>query len=116
VQADVITIRLRLPGLAVLGVKETGRWIEVAAQYGEEEADCPRCGRSTWQVHQWHLQRKRDAKLWGKEVWLVRLRRAASAAVAVGRCSRSPIRPAGGPGGPPGGYERRWPDAPRKRR
>ena len=74
-QADVITIRLRLPEVVVLGVKETGRWIEVAAQHGEEEADCPRCGRSTWQVHQWHLQRKRDAKLWGKEVWLAVLKR-----------------------------------------
>jgi transposase len=75
VHKDVITIRLRLPGLAVLGVKETGRWIEVVAQYQGEEATCPRCGRSTWQVHQWHLQHKRDAKLWGKEVWLALLKR-----------------------------------------
>jgi len=75
VQDDAITVRLRLPGLVVLGVKETERWIEVAAQCREEEAGCPRCGRSTWQVHQWHLQRKRDAKLWGKEVWLALFKR-----------------------------------------
>lgn len=74
-QKDVITVRLRLQGLAVLAVNETERWIEVAAQYEEEEAICPRCERSTWQVHQWHLQRKRDAKLWGKEVWLALFKR-----------------------------------------
>lgn len=74
-QEDVITIRLGLRGLAVLGVDEGDRWIEVAAQYGEKEAVCPRCGRSTWQVHQWHLQRKRDAKLWGKEVWVALFKR-----------------------------------------
>ena len=74
-QADVITIRLRLPEVVVLGVTETERWIEVAGQYRQEEAVCPRCGRSTWQVHQWHLQHKRDAKLWGKEVWLAVLKR-----------------------------------------
>ncbi len=74
-QEDSITIRLRLPGLKVLGVEEGPRWIEVAARSQEEETVCPRCGRSTWQVHQWHLQRKRDAKLWGKEVWLVLFKR-----------------------------------------
>ena len=58
-----------------MGVKETERWIEVAVQYQQEEAICPRCGRSTWQVHQWRLQRKRDAKLWGKEVWLALFKR-----------------------------------------
>ena len=73
-QDDCITIRLRLTGLRVLAVKEAVKWIEVAAQCREEERACPRCGRSTWQVHQWHLQRKRDAKLWGKEVWLFKRR------------------------------------------
>jgi transposase len=75
VQEDVITIRLRLPGLVVLGMKETERWIEVVGRYEQEEAACPGCGRSTWQVHQWRLQRKRDAKLWGKEVWLALFKR-----------------------------------------
>lgn len=74
-QHDCITVKLRLQGLVVLGVKETAKWIEVVAQYPREEADCPRCGRSTWQVHQWHLQRKRDAKLWGKEVWVALFKR-----------------------------------------
>jgi transposase len=61
--------------LVVLGVEETPRWIEVTVQYEQSEGVCPRCERSTWQVHQWRLQRKRDAKLWGKEVWLALLKR-----------------------------------------
>jgi len=75
VQDDSITVRLRLTGLRVLAVKEAGKWIEVVAQYRDNEAVCPSCERSTWQVHQWHLQRKRDAKLWGKEVWVALLKR-----------------------------------------
>jgi len=75
VQDDRISIELRLPGLRVLEVKEEERWIEVLAQYRNEETDCPRCGRATWQVHQWHLQRKRDARLWKKPVWLALLKR-----------------------------------------
>lgn len=74
-QDDSITVKLRLQGLVVLGVKETAKWIEVVAQYQREEADCPGCGRSTWQVHQWHLQRRRVAKLWRKEVWIALLKR-----------------------------------------
>ncbi len=69
-QDDLISIELRLPGLKVLAVKERRHWIEVVAQYRNEEAICPVCGRTTWQVHQWRLQRKRDARLWRKEVWL----------------------------------------------
>ena len=69
-QDDRISIELRLPGVKVLEVKEEEHWIEVVGQYRAKEADCPRCGRPTWQVHQWHLQRKRDAKLWKKVVWL----------------------------------------------
>ena len=68
---DNIRIRLRLPGLVVLGSKEWRDHIEVVARYSNEEAVCPVCGRSTWQVHQWHGQRKRDAKLWGKPVWVL---------------------------------------------
>lgn len=74
-QDDRISIELRLPGVIVLEVKEGEHWIEVLAQYRNEEADCPRCGRPTWQVHQWHLQRKRDARLWKKPVWLALLKR-----------------------------------------
>ena len=74
-QEDCITVKLRLQGLMVLVVNEAPTWIEVVARYGDEEAICPRCERSTWQVHQWHLQRKRDAKLWGKEVWVALFKR-----------------------------------------
>ena len=68
---DAITVRLRLPGVMVLGAWEKGHEIEVVARYANEEATCPRCGRSTWQVHQWHRQWKRDAPLWGKRVWVL---------------------------------------------
>ena len=74
-QDDRISIELRLPGVKVLEVKEEEHWIEVVGQYRAKEADCPRCGRPTWQVHQWHLQRKRDARLWKKEVWLALFKR-----------------------------------------
>ena len=67
---DAITVRLRLPGLVVLGGREQNDQIEVVAKCDAEEAACPRCKRLTWQVHQWRLQRKRDAKLWGKQVWI----------------------------------------------
>jgi len=71
VLSDTITVRLRLPGLVVLGEHEWQDHVEIAARYGGEEAICPRCGRSTWQVHQWHPQRKRDWRLWGKRVWVL---------------------------------------------
>jgi transposase len=71
VLTDAIRVQLRLPGLVVLEARESRNCIEVAAKYGEEEASCPRCRRLTWQVHEWRQQRKRDAQLWGKPVWLV---------------------------------------------
>lgn len=88
-QDDRISIELRLPGVMVLEVKEEEHWIEVVGQYRAQEADCPKCGRSAWQVHQWHLQRKRDARLWRKQIWLARLWRGASAAAIAARCSRN---------------------------
>lgn len=72
---DSISIELRLPGVKVLDVKEQRHCIEVLGQYRTEEAECPRCGRWTWQVHQWHLQRKRDARVWKKVVYLALLKR-----------------------------------------
>jgi transposase len=75
VQDDRISIQLRLPGLKVLGMKEEEFWIEVLVQFRAEEAECPKCGQPTWQVHQWHLQRKRDARLWKKPVLLALLKR-----------------------------------------
>lgn len=68
---DSITIQLQLAGLKVLQVKEWRSRIEVVVCYEAGEAACPGCGHSTWQVHQWRLQRKRDAKVWGKLVWLL---------------------------------------------
>jgi transposase len=71
VLSQAITVQLRLPGLVVWGVVEREDAIEVVAQYAATEANCPRCGRPTWQVHQVHEQRKRDAPLWGKQVWIL---------------------------------------------
>ena len=68
---NAITVELRLPGLVVLEVAEASDRIEVAAEYADEEAVCPRCQQSTWRVHQRRRQRKRDAQLWGKQVWIV---------------------------------------------
>ena len=68
---DAITVELGLPGLVVLEAKETGDRIEVATEYANQEAVCPRCQKPTWRVHQRRRQRKRDAELWGKQVWIV---------------------------------------------
>lgn len=68
---NAITVELRLPGLLVLEARETAGSIEVATEYANEEADCPRCQKPTWRVHQRRAQRKRDARLWGKPVWIV---------------------------------------------
>ena len=68
---DAIRVELRLPGLVVLEARESSDRIEVATRYEQEEASCPRCQRCTWQVHEWRKQRKRDARLWGKPVWIV---------------------------------------------
>lgn len=67
---DAITVKLRLPGLVVLAGRELSDRIEVVTRCETEEAECPRCRHSTWQVHQWRRQRKRDAGLWGKQVWI----------------------------------------------
>jgi len=71
VHTDAITVRLRLPGVVVQGAWEKEHEIEVVVRYANEEATCPRCGGSTWQVHQCHRQWKRDAPLWGKRVWVL---------------------------------------------
>jgi transposase len=75
VQDDRISIELRLPELMVLDVRETEQVIEVVAQFKSATGDCPRCGRASGQIHQSHLQRKRDARLWGKEVWIALFKR-----------------------------------------
>lgn len=60
-----------MPGLRVLAVRETEHRIDVAVEYANEEAPCPACGRSTWQVHHRQRQRKQDLELWAKPVCLV---------------------------------------------
>lgn len=67
---NAITVELGLPGLVVLDAVETWDRIEVATEYAKQEAVCPRCQRPTWRVHQRRCQRKRDAQLWGKQVWV----------------------------------------------
>jgi len=71
VLSQAITVQLRLPGLAVWGVEEREDAIDVVAQYAATEAVCPRCDQPAWQVHQMHRQYKRDAQLWGKQVWIL---------------------------------------------
>jgi len=70
VLTDAITVQLRLPGLVVLEAAERADRIEVAVEYRNEDAPCPRCQRPAWRVHQRCKQRKRDLRLWGKPVWL----------------------------------------------
>lgn len=70
-QTERITVELQLPGLRVLGVREDAHRVDVVARYEGDEALCPACGRSTWQVHQWRQQRKQDLELWEKAVQIV---------------------------------------------
>jgi transposase len=70
VLTETITVELGLAGLRVLEVAESPGQLEIAVEYAAEEAVCPRCGKSTWRVHQRRKQRKRDLDHWGKPVWL----------------------------------------------
>ncbi|HLB22984.1 MAG TPA: ISL3 family transposase [Dehalococcoidia bacterium] len=70
-QTQTITVELQLAGLQVLGVREDAWAIEVVACYEAEEVPCPHCARPTGQVHQWRQQRKQDADLWHKMVYLL---------------------------------------------
>lgn len=72
---DAITVRLGLGALVVVKTVEDAYAVEVVAQYAAEEAPCPRCGRGTRHVHQWHRQRKQDAALWAKPLSIVLLKR-----------------------------------------
>jgi hypothetical protein len=66
VQDDRISIELGLSCLVVLDVREERFLIEALVEYRPREAEYPRCGRPAFQVHQRHLQRKRNAKVWRK--------------------------------------------------
>ena len=70
-QTQTITVELQLAGLQVMGVREDAWAIEVVACYEAEEVPCPHCGRATSEVHQWRQQRKQDADLWEKTVYVL---------------------------------------------
>lgn len=70
-QTQAITVELQLAGLEVVGVREDAWAIEVVARYEVGEAPCPHCGRPTTDVHQWRQQRKQDADLWEKTVYVL---------------------------------------------
>jgi len=71
VQTQAITVELQLPGLEVLGVREDAWAIEVVAQYEVTEVRCPHCDRPTREVHDARPQRKQDADLWDKMVYVL---------------------------------------------
>lgn len=70
-QTQTITVELQLPGLRVLGVHEDAWAIEVVAQYAVVAVPCPKCGGLTREAHDWRQQRKQDADLWGKSVYVL---------------------------------------------
>lgn len=70
-QTQAITVELQLPGLEVLGVREDAWAIEVVAQYAVAEVPCPHCDRPTREVHDARPQRKQDADLWEKTVYVL---------------------------------------------
>lgn len=70
-QTQAITVESQLPGLRVIGVREDAWAIEVVAQYEAGEVPCPHCGRLTSEAHQWRQQRKQDADLWDKPVYVL---------------------------------------------
>lgn len=70
-QTQAITVGLQLAGVVVLEVREDAWTIDVAVRYEADEAPCPHCGRATGQVHQWRQQRKQDADLWEKTVYVL---------------------------------------------
>lgn len=70
-QTQAITVELQLAGLEVLGVREDAWAIEVVAQYEVTEVPCPHCGRPTHEVHDARPQRKQDAGIWDKMVYVL---------------------------------------------
>jgi transposase len=71
VQGNHITVELALPNLVVERQTERGETITVEVRFRCEERRCPRCGRVTKQVHQYHNQLKQHQSLWGKRILLL---------------------------------------------
>ena len=75
-QGDAITICLNMPELLVEGQRQEGETLVVTVRYRCVSRPCPRCGRATSRVHQYHRQMKNHAPLWGRPVLLeIRKRR-----------------------------------------
>lgn len=70
-QTQTITVELQLAGVAVLGVREDAWTIEIVGQYERAEMPCPHCGHPTREVHDARPQRKQDADLWDKTVYVL---------------------------------------------
>lgn len=70
VQGDSITIRLNMPELCVEEQREEGEAIILTVRYRCVSRRCPRCGRSTSRVHQYHRQIKNHVPVWRHTVLL----------------------------------------------
>ena len=70
-QGNHITVELALPNVVVERQTARGETITVEVRFRCEERRCPRCGRATRQVHQYHDQLKQHKSLWGKRVLLL---------------------------------------------
>ena len=70
VQDDSITIELGMPELRVEGCREVDGGYVVTVRYRAMTRACPRCGRETSHVHQYHRQLKVHTPVWGRRVVL----------------------------------------------
>ena len=70
-QGNHITVELALPNVVVERQTVRGETITVEVRFRCEERRCPRCGRATRQVHQYHDQLKQHKSVWGKRILLL---------------------------------------------
>ena len=71
VQGNHITVELALPNVVVERQTAGEETITVEVRFRCEERCCPRCGRLTSHVHQYHDQLKQHKSLWGKRISLL---------------------------------------------
>ncbi len=69
-QGDSIAVRLNMPELLVEGQRQDGDTLMVTVRYRCASRPCPRCGRATSRVHQYHRQIKNHAPIWGHTLLL----------------------------------------------